>query len=382
MRALGALAVLAYHAAALTGLTTGPAAGASAVAPWLQHLNVGVSVFFVLSGFLLFRPFVVAHLTGRTAPALGPYLLRRAVRIYPAYWVALAASVRLLHLDLGDGWSQVRYWTLTQIYWGDTVLGGLTQAWSLCTEVSFYLFLPVWAAALARRRGGVEAKARAHLAALAVLYVGGLAVRTGLRAGGHAIGYATLPANVDLFALGMALAVVHAAMAAQGRPAGGLARTVGELPGAAWAAAACCYAGAVSLRYPFGFDPPTVAQEVLRQVLFGLVAVLVVATGVFGPQDQGLVRRALRWRPLVWAGVVSYGIYLWHVTVMARLMAWSLVGPTPSAVVLTAWAVPLSVAIASASWIVLERPLLARVRSRRRRSGGSERREPSSSLAP
>lgn len=382
LRALCALGVLVFHAGSSTGLTTGPGAATDDLASWVQHLNVGVSVFFVLSGFLLFRPFVLAHLADLAPPPTGSYLWRRLVRIYPAYWLALAGAVVLVDVDLGGGWSTLRYAALIQIYWGDTVLGGLTQAWSLCTEVSFYLFLPLWAAALRRTTGSVTRRVRVHSAALVVLYLVGVSVRAQLRAGDHALGYATLPANADLFAIGMALAVASAAATVRGRPPGGLARTVGDLPAASWAAALCCYAGVVALRYPFGFDPPTVAQEVLRQVLFGLIAGLLVAPGVFGAQDRGLIRRLLRGRPLVWAGVVSYGVYLWHLTVIDRLLQWRTFVGRGGLVALIGLATVVSVAVASASWLGVEAPLLRRARTGRGRSRGGGRSGSSSRVDP
>ena len=369
LRALCAFGVLAYHAGTFTGVTWGRDASVAGLGPWIQHLNVGVSIFFVLSGFLLFRPFVVAHLSDAARPRIRSYLWRRMVRIYPAYWVALFLSTWILDLNLGDWWGHLRFYSLIQIYWGDTVLGGLVQAWTLATEVSFYLFLPIWVLVLCRWGGTVEQRVRRHYAGLAVLYATGLIVRGMLRAGDHSIGYGTLAANCDLFAIGMALAVASAAAQVRGRAPGGLARTIGDQPGIAWLAAACCYAGVVTLRYPYGFDPPTVSQEVLREILFGFVAALVVAPGVFGPQDQGLVRRLLRWRPLVFAGVVSYGIYLWHLTVMIELdEPGSFIAP-PTFLTLTAWTAVIATAVAAVSWFVVERPLLRRVRRPRRPAG-------------
>ena len=361
--------MLAYHAGTFTGLTWGPQASRSGVGPWVQHLSVGVSVFFVLSGFLLFRPFVRAHLLDQPSPSVGRYLVRRLVRIFPAYWLALGVSIWLVHPNLGDWWGHVRFFGLLQIYWGDTVLGGLVQAWSLCTELSFYLFLPIWAGALRRVGGSTDRKVRAHYLGCVALYVLGVAFRAELRAGHHAIGYAWLPANTDLFALGMALAVASVASQARDRPPPALLRTLGDLPGAVWLAAICCYGGVVALHYPFGFDPPTVLQEGTRQALFGLVAALVVAPGVFGNQDRGVVRAVLRWRPLWALGVVSYGIYLWHLTVMERILGW-FQGPLrpdgsrlpPNWWGLVGGTIVLATLAASVSWFVLERPLLRRVR--------------------
>lgn len=351
-----------YHAGTFTDVTWGASASYDGLGPWVQHLNVGVSIFFVLSGFLLFRPFVVAHLREVPGPPIVPYVARRLVRIYPAYWLALFVSAQVLDLNLGDWWGHVRFYALLQVYWGDTVLGGIVQAWSLCTEVSFYVFLPFWAAALASRRGSVDQKVRTHYAALVGLYVLGIAVRGQLRAGGHNVGYGTLLANCDLFALGMALAVTHAAATVRGRPPGGLARTVGDRPSVAWLAALCCYAGVVALRFPFGLEAPSLSQELVREVLFGIIAALVVAPGVFGPQDQGVVRHLLRLRPVVYAGVVSYGIYLWHITVMARLdRPGSFLAPV-TFWSLAAWALAITLAVASVSWFALERPLQRWVR--------------------
>ena len=368
LRALCALAIVAFHAGTFTGLT-GP--GGSAAGSWVRHLNVGVSVFFVLSAFLLYRPFVVAHLRGRPGPRLVPYLARRAVRIYPAYWAALFVAAAVLdHAVLGDWWGKLRFYSLTQIYWGDTALGGLPQAWSLCTEVSFYLVLPLWAALLARVGGDPQRRRRAHLVGCLAWYVGGLAFRAALRAGDHALGYAWLPANTDLFALGMVLAVVSAGAATGTQEPGGLWRTVGERPAAAWLAALCAFWAVTQMGFPFEFlQTPTVGEELGRQVLFGLVAVLLVAPGVLGPQDQGPGRRLLASRPLWALGVVSYGIYLWHITVMVEVDDRLRPAPGPGGVAgpsswwaLVALSAAISAAVAAASWFVLERPTIRWVR--------------------
>ena len=70
MRALAAYGVLATHA----GFNTGRSLDAGPFAPLLARLDFGVTVFFLLSGFLLYRPFALAALTGRPAPATRPVL--------------------------------------------------------------------------------------------------------------------------------------------------------------------------------------------------------------------------------------------------------------------------------------------------------------------
>src|SRR4051794_32608663 len=66
----------------------------------IGELRLGVALFFVLSGFLLFRPFVRAALDGAPRPGLGRYVVRRAARILPLYWAALAGSFLMLrHFD-------------------------------------------------------------------------------------------------------------------------------------------------------------------------------------------------------------------------------------------------------------------------------------------
>lgn len=368
LRALCALAIVAFHAGTFTGLT-GP--GGSAAGAWVRHLNVGVSVFFVLSALLLYRPFVVAHLRDEAGPRLLPYLARRAVRIYPAYWAALfVTAVVLDQAVLGDWWGKLRFYSLTQIYWGDTALGGLPQAWSLCTEVSFYLVLPAWAALVARVGGSAERRRRAHLLGCLAWYVGGLGFRAALRAGDHALGYAWLPANTDLFALGMVLAVVSAGATTGTREPGGLWRTLGEWPAVAWLAALCTFWAVTEMGFPFEFlQTPTVGEELGRQVLFGVIAVLLVAPGVVGPQDQGVVRRLLTARPLWALGVVSYGIYLWHISVLVEVD--DRLRPAPGvdgvAGVSSWWALVavstvIATVVAAASWFALERPTIRWVR--------------------
>src|SRR3954447_4142642 len=83
-RAIAVLAVVVVHSA-----VAGEATGSSLSGRLLAHLNVGVAIFFVISGFLLYRPFIAHRSGGARAPAVGEYGKRRALRIFPAYWLAL-----------------------------------------------------------------------------------------------------------------------------------------------------------------------------------------------------------------------------------------------------------------------------------------------------
>ena len=78
LRAIAALAVVVTHTAELGGFNREHALGA-----WTVRLDSGVAVFFVLSAFLLYRPFVAARLDGRASPRVLRYARRRALRSCP-----------------------------------------------------------------------------------------------------------------------------------------------------------------------------------------------------------------------------------------------------------------------------------------------------------
>src|SRR2546421_7876739 len=86
LRAIAALSVFVFHVAIV-------AAPPHAIAIVTNRLNLGVELFFIISGFLLYRPFVAARLIrGRRALGSGRYAWQRFLRIVPAYSVALTVT--------------------------------------------------------------------------------------------------------------------------------------------------------------------------------------------------------------------------------------------------------------------------------------------------
>ena len=357
LRALAAVSVLVHHVAGTTGAVVGTAWGHI-----YAHLDVGVSVFFVLSGFLLYRPYVAAHADGRPGPGLRRYATRRVLRIFPAYWVALAATFFVLGTAAYDGLGSLpRYFLLVHIYDSSHALRGIVPAWSLATELSFYAFLPLYAFVLGRLVANRARPLLLEAAGLVVLYTTGTAVHSWLvltREGGTS-STLWLPAQLDLFALGMALAVAHVAVGRGQRLAALTAG--GRWPGWTWALAAVPFwVAATQLDLPREFGDVPDSGAIGRQVTYGLVAFLLVLPAVFGDQRRGWPRRLLRLRPVAYVGLVSYGLFLWHFPLLRYLdehgaLAWLPEARFAAALVMT---LGLGLVAATASWFLVESPLV------------------------
>ncbi|MBJ7382145.1 MAG: acyltransferase, partial [Acidimicrobiia bacterium] len=88
VRALAALLVLINHSSAFaSGFDSGWSPEPVRIVTGLFG-RIGVATFFVISGFLLYRPFVLAHLSGVDGGSAGRFWVRRFARILPGYWIA------------------------------------------------------------------------------------------------------------------------------------------------------------------------------------------------------------------------------------------------------------------------------------------------------
>jgi peptidoglycan/LPS O-acetylase OafA/YrhL len=368
LRAIAALSVIVVHTAFPTGFSTRQRTWGA----YTSRMEIGVAVFFLISGFLLYRPFVAAHLEGRPGPAIRPYLRRRLFRIVPAYWVALFVAAYVLHTvspPIHSAKSIIIYFGFLQIYFSHYVLHGISAAWTLCVEMSFYLFLPLYAAGLAvvTRRG--RDRIRTELIGVAVLVVVSelWKVAVFVHKTGQQTGAGTwLPAQLDLFAAGMLFAVASAWWSGHRREPALLSRA--WLPPVSWALALVCF-WAVSTRLGLPRIPvyeATLGQALGRQVFYGAFAFFLLLPAVFGPQDQGVIRRVLSSRPAVALGVVSYGIYLWHETWMLKVLDW-LHRPLfrTGFVKLTVAVTVLAVTSAAVSYVLVEQPFQRFGRRRR-----------------
>jgi peptidoglycan/LPS O-acetylase OafA/YrhL len=347
LRAIAALSIFGFHIAASQGELNDPDF------PWLGQLNVGVPIFFVVSGFLLYRPFVAARLRGDAPPAVVSYAIRRVLRIVPAYWMALP----LIALWLGRGdevftlTGVITYFGFLQLYDVSTIAGGIGQAWTLGVEVSFYVFLPVWAF-LVRRLPG-ELRPLAALALVGIVWKIVVLV-TAFNAGSSAAFplLIALPAWLETFAGGMALAVLSVWVTDRGWRAGWV-RVVEERPWVPWLIALLAFV-AVG---PHGWQGGNESQVMIEYELKTVIAIGLVMPAVFGEPTRGWVRRVLAFPPLLWVGLVSYGFYLWHLAVIEKLKdgGWDDKLGLPLFVVV---ALGGSLAIAAASWYCVERPAL------------------------
>ena len=375
LRAVAALLVFVHHASFLTGTTFNSSAGAL-----FARFDVGVSVFFALSGFLLARPYVAAILDGEPLPDIGRFYRRRVLRIVPAYWVALTATYVWLRPESAtqaDWVDRVLHYLFLQIYPADTFAKGISPAWTLAVEMSFYVALPwlaVAGARLVRSATGPNRRALLLLGGLVGLFAVSVLWRCAAFAGAlpdQAVLW--LPGTIDLFAAGMAFAVLSC-WAARRSVARAATDALGRYDLLWWLIAAGLLALASNqLGLARGLESASWNRELWRQLVYLLVAACLLAPVAFGPQDRGIVRRFLRSWPLATIGVVSYGLFLWHVPLIetaiertdrAVFLDWSRGLSVFSADVLvpTALALALSLVAATASWFLVERPLIQRWR--------------------
>jgi peptidoglycan/LPS O-acetylase OafA/YrhL len=373
LRAIAALSVLVTHAALLSGANTGAWYGKITA-----RLDVGVTIFFLISGFLLYRPFVAARLEGRPRPRIADYLRRRALRIFPAYWLALtvlAIYPGLPQMWEGHSWA---FYLLVQNYDSTWLLGGLTQTWSLAIELSFYAALPLIVLLMERVGGDRRARIRSEIVLLVALYGGSIVFRTIVKANEGEIPAsvlnATLAGTIDWFALGMALALASVVVGGMERPPAPV-RLVERAPSACWAVALgllllASYGIGLTGAFPQDYSA---SQWLGQHLLYGGVAFFLLLPAVFGDALGGFPRVVLRNRALAWLGLVSYGVFLWHVPIVNEL--WTsraeeeLWGEQFRFLGLALATFAISLACATASYYLLERPLL-RLKHRRGEPSG------------
>ena len=352
LRAIAALGVIVSHAAYFSGASQDAWYG-----PLVANGTIGVTIFFVISGFLLYRPFLAADLDGLRPIRVADYGRRRVLRIVPAYWLALtviAIYPGLVGVFSGEWW---RYYGLLQVYWAASVPRGLLAAWSLCIEASFYALLPLYALGMRHiMRGRPRAtRIRAELVALGVLAIASIAVRVlSLETGGHVIEL-TLAGTFSWLAAGMMLAVLSVGPA----PAA-LVRFVSGRALLLWIGAAAVY-----LAMCLALNPPsgpvlsyTPRQWSIQHVLALVSAVLLVAPAVWG--SGGAPRRLLLWRPVAALGLISYGLYLWQGAWVYELWRRGARDWVPGAPFIVLFLATLagSALCAALSYRLLERPLM------------------------
>ena len=313
VRALAAILVLATHAAYTTGKYTHGYLGVV-----YSRMEIGVPIFFVLSGFLLFGPWVRAAVAGTAAPSLSRYARHRVRRIMPAYAVTVLAAYLIYHFrDAGPNPGHsvnglLRNLTLTQIYTDSYLYShlhqGLTQMWSLAVEVAFYLALPALAylllVLLCRRqwRPGLLLVGLAGLALISPAWMV-LVHETEILPDGASL---WLPGYLAWFIGGMMLTVL-AAMGVRGY-------WFIAIP----LATVCYFIAATPIAGEPTTSPTGLAQAVVKIAFYAVIATLDGAPLALG--DRGCYTRLLASRPMVWLGEISYEIFLVHLIVMELAM--------------------------------------------------------------
>lgn len=147
LRGLAAISILFVHVGIFTGAFSDTWHGRL-----VSHLDIGVPFFFLLSAFLLYRPFVAARARDGGRPAFSGYARRRFLRIAPAYWTALTitAIVPGMAGTFSDNWwvyyGLLQNYPIYEIQESCASINAfrcaIPPAWSLGIEVFFYALLP------------------------------------------------------------------------------------------------------------------------------------------------------------------------------------------------------------------------------------------------
>jgi peptidoglycan/LPS O-acetylase OafA/YrhL len=389
LRGVALVAVILVHVIIIL-----PKTGYAQTAPMVilaQLCRHGLTVFFVLSGFLIFRPFASAVAQRRALPNTGGYAINRVLRIWPAYLVILTIATVILPWGivaqhggcpgsvtgcdrqvigrLTDPLTLLANVTLLQGWFPSTAFTGLGVSWSLVTEVGFYVLVPFLGLAAAAFSKRISPTAAVFLPGFFMVALGACFRWTThamwLQAG-HVDDIPFAPTwlsvinrsvlgQADTFGLGMLLAatvVWSRSMSPDGHK---------RLRRCAWIllmAAPVVTALAIAL----GARSGELATEAIAVAAAALMAILLLPLP--GPVSRGLVN-TFEIRVLRYLGEYSLSWYLWHYPVVLWFRAhaeWVHFDSLPTMVLaLVVVCVPIS-ALAWVTYTFVEAPAMTRKR--------------------
>jgi peptidoglycan/LPS O-acetylase OafA/YrhL len=320
----------------------------------------GVHLFFTLSGFLITYLLLASEGPDRLR-TVGVFYARRALRIFPAYYLAIALGLALGTLLLP--WWHATYLYNLRVFYASTRVdvtsfftryqGTGTHFWSLCIEEQFYLLYPWLLLWVPRARRGLflgglivfSMASRAVLATLQPTWMHGL----------------LLPVCAEYLAWGALAALLLKEGRFPAIPNGLL------LWGGAAATLGLCFLRRPPVTSPLELQFQPGLMQTVRALAFTALVV-----GLWRDRGSPLTL-FLRLPPLVFLGKISYGLYLYHLFVFEPYETLVEAAPWVARIGHDLGLFLMTVALASASWFLVELPLnrlKERVPALRARPGG------------
>lgn len=328
--------------------------GLAAIAIVVFHLNpqaffggwTGVDLFFVLSGYLI-SGIILRH--GNEKGFLGRFYMRRGLRIWPIYYLALAALIVIIKrmpnpLPLDSVWYYLTYTQNVPLYWKNTAptLRPFDHTWTLALEEQFYLIWPALVLLAGRKR--------IIPVCLATIALSWMAREGGYLTWSATFSERTLLGRCDGFALGGLLAALLVeGKSTDRRIVAGLGLTlVLSLSWIAW--------GMIAMGDPVRYlGLPTPARPSATILAVGVVYFGIVGLTVCFAGTNWLI--PLRFPPLAYLGKISYGLYLYHYPLYWIIDGYTFVEKSQP------WSVRieklgLTLLVAMLSWHLIESPIL------------------------
>ncbi len=350
-----------YHLFSVSGQTINNPHG---LGEFSGRLNVAVSIFFVLSGYLLFKPFVQAILLEIPFPHTQFFYLKRFVRIMPAYWIALIVLWKIDAVNFPNisGFMRSLFLIHTFTIWN--VFTGIRQTWTLSVEVFFYLSLP-WIAILIRactRNKTPKEVARSLFVCLIALYGFAYAYRIFFHQVPikHFETYALLlPAHFDTFALGMLIAAVVITLRVFPQ-LGELQAKLARMGPVFFLISGASWLWSTQIGWALELNQPRFRIDLFGHFLYGIASVCFVFPFCLNAGNSQIVK-TFGSRLFVWLGSISYGMYLWHYLFLDgdfanTHMPYDIHDMGIATRMLIT--IPGTIAIATVSYYLIERPLL------------------------
>jgi peptidoglycan/LPS O-acetylase OafA/YrhL len=362
VRGIAVIAVVGWHVFRLTATSIDSHTMPAFLWP-LGTARFGVDAFFVLSGFLVIRSWSILRVRSSTrARAYWTFARRRAARILPAYWLSLVVFVPLVAPILFEQPRRLALFATVNQYVRFWLPGRVNVVyWSLTVEWHFYLLVPLLAWLLFRFRHSLVLVACLALSVMWWSHIPPLQLPNGFVFG-----------HLDQFVAGAVAAEI--ATGTGGRAAEFVRRLADRrayLNGLVVALVAIgTYHGST-----MGHSRRALIDAFLHPAVGLVIAAALVALVRRKPERKQFLEHPV----LVWFGMISYSLYLWHYPILAHGIAWSDVDTAMPEVLWRPVAIAALlagvVALAALSYAFVERPFLNRRRP-------SDTRESASTLDP